>query len=51
MGWHAEVEDLVFQAVVFKFLVKVALVAVEYKQPVCPHLTRLCMRVKVLQLL
>jgi hypothetical protein len=39
----------VFQTVVFEPLVKVALVAVQNKQPVTPHLARLCMLVKVLQ--
>ena len=51
MSWHIEGEDLVFQVVVLKSLVKVALVAVQNKQPVCPYLTRLYMRVKMLQLL
>ena len=49
VGRHAEGQDLVFQAVVLKILVEVALVAVEYEQPVYPSLTRLRMRVKVLQ--
>jgi hypothetical protein len=46
--WHAEGEDLVFKAVVLKILVKVALIAVQNKQPVCPYLTSLRMPVKVL---
>jgi hypothetical protein len=41
----------VFKAVVLKILVEVALMAVQNKQPVHPYLARLCMRVKVLQLL
>jgi hypothetical protein len=47
--WHTEGEDLVFKAVVLKLLVEVALMAVQNEQPVPPHLTRLCMPVKVLQ--
>ena len=39
------------KAVVLKILVKMALMAVQNKQLVHPHLARLCMRVKVLQLL
>jgi hypothetical protein len=46
--WHAEGKDLVFKAVVLEILVKVALMAVQNKQPVRPYLARLCMRVKVL---
>jgi hypothetical protein len=46
---HTEGNDLVFKAVVLELLVKVALIAVQNKQPVPPHLTRLCMPVKVLQ--
>ena len=38
-----------FKAVVLKILVEVALMAVQNKQLVFPHLARLCMRVKVLQ--
>jgi hypothetical protein len=38
-----------FKAVVLKILVEVALMAVQNKQPVYPYLTRLCMRVKMLQ--
>jgi hypothetical protein len=49
--WHAEDEDLVFKAVVLEILVEMALVAIQNKQPVHPHLARLCMRVKMLQLL
>jgi hypothetical protein len=47
--WHAEGKNLVFKAVVLKILAKMALMAVQNKQPVCPHLARLCMRVKMLQ--
>jgi hypothetical protein len=47
--WYAGAEDLVFKAVVLKFLVEVALMAVQNEQPVCTHLARLCMLVKVLQ--
>jgi hypothetical protein len=47
--WHAEGEDLVFKTVVLKILVKVALMAVQNKQPVRLYLARLCMRVKMLQ--
>jgi hypothetical protein len=38
-----------FKAVVLKICVKIALMAVQNKQPVPPYLTRLCMRVKMLQ--
>jgi hypothetical protein len=38
-----------FKAIVLKILVKVALVAVQDKQPIHPYLARLCMRVKMLQ--
>jgi hypothetical protein len=41
----------VFKAVVLEILVKMALMAVQNKQPVHSYLTRLCMRVKMLQLL
>jgi hypothetical protein len=37
-----------FKTVVLKLLVKVALVAVKYKQPVYSYLTRFYMRVEVL---
>jgi len=37
-----------FKAKVLKILVKVALVAVQNKQPIHPNLARLYMRVKVL---
>jgi hypothetical protein len=47
--WHAEGEDPVFKAVILKILVKMALIAVQNKQPVCPYLARLRMRVKLLQ--
>ena len=49
MRRHAESKDLMLEAVVLEFLVEVALMAVQNEQPVPPHLTRLCMRVKVLQ--
>ena len=48
MRWHTESEDLMLKAVVLKFLVEIALIAVQNKQLVSPNLTRLCMRVKVL---
>jgi hypothetical protein len=38
----------VFKAVVLEILVKMALIAVQNKQPVYPHLARLYMRVKML---
>jgi hypothetical protein len=41
----------VFKVVVLKILVKVALIAVQNEQPIPPNLARLCMLVKVLQLL
>jgi hypothetical protein len=47
--WHTESQDLMFEAVVLKILVEVALMAVQNEQPVPPYLARLCMRVKVLQ--
>jgi hypothetical protein len=47
--WHTEGEDLMFKAVVLKFLTKVALMAVQNEQPVYPYLARLYMRVKMLQ--
>ena len=47
--WHTESKDLAFKAVVLEILVEVALMTVQNKQPVHPHLARLCMRVKVLQ--
>jgi hypothetical protein len=37
-----------FKAIVLKILVKVGLVAIKNKQPVCPYLARLFMRVKML---
>jgi hypothetical protein len=37
-----------FKAVVLKILVKMALMAVQNKQPVHPYLARLYMRVKML---
>jgi hypothetical protein len=37
------------KAVVLEILVEVALIAVQNEQLVYPYLTRLCMRVKVLQ--
>ena len=49
MRWHAEGRDHVFEAVVLKILVEVALMAVQNEQPVRPYLARLCMRVEVLQ--
>ena len=49
MSRHTESEDLMLKAVVLKFLVEMALMAVQNKQPVSPNLTRSCMRVKVLQ--
>jgi hypothetical protein len=45
---HTESKDIVLKAVVLKFLVKIALIAVQNKQPIPLYLTRLCMRVKVL---
>ena len=51
MRRHAEGKNLIFKAVVLELLVKIALIAVQNKQPVRPHLARLCMRVKMLQLL
>ena len=39
------------KAVVLEILAKVALIAVKNKQLVYPYYARLCMRVKVLQLL
>ena len=51
MRWHAEGQDLIFKAVVLEILVEVALIVVQNEQLVHPHLARLCMRVKVLQLL
>jgi hypothetical protein len=47
--WHTESKNLVFQAVVLKILVEMALMAVQNKQPIHPYLARLCMRVKMLQ--
>ena len=47
--WHAEGYNLVFEAVVLEILAEMALMAVQNKQPVYPHLPRLCMRVKMLQ--
>jgi hypothetical protein len=49
--WHAEGEDIVFKAVVLDILVEMARMVVQYKQPVNPYLARLCIRVKMLQLL
>jgi len=46
--WHVEGKDHVFEEVVLKILVEVALMAVQNEQPVHPYLMRLCMRVKVL---
>jgi hypothetical protein len=39
----------VFKAVFLELLVEVALMAVQNEQSVPPHLTRLCMPVKMLQ--
>jgi hypothetical protein len=39
----------VFKAILLEILVKMALVAVQNEQPVCTHLTGLCIPVKVLQ--
>jgi hypothetical protein len=39
----------VFKAVDLEILVEMALVAVQNKQPVCPDLACLCMRIKMLQ--
>jgi hypothetical protein len=47
--WYAEGKDLMFNAVVLKLLVEVALIAVQNKQSVFPNLAHLCMLVKVLQ--
>jgi hypothetical protein len=49
--WHAEGHNLLFKAVILQILVWMALMAVQNKQLVHPYLARLCMRVKVLQLL
>jgi hypothetical protein len=46
--WHTESKDLVFKTVVLKILVKVALIAVQNKQPILPNLARLYMLVRVL---
>jgi len=48
--WYTEGKDLIFKAVVLKILIKIALIAVQNKQPVPPYLACLCMRVKMLQL-
>ena len=48
MGWHTEREGFVFKAIILELLVEMALMAVQNEQPVSPHLTRFCMRVKVL---
>jgi hypothetical protein len=37
-----------FKVVVLEILVKIALIAVQNKQPIYPYLTRLYMRVKIL---
>jgi hypothetical protein len=47
--WHAEGKDLMFNAVVLKLLVEVALITVQDKQSIFPNLAHLCMLVKVLQ--
>jgi hypothetical protein len=39
----------VFKAVVLEILVEMALVAIENEQSVCSCLSRLCMRIKMLQ--
>ena len=49
MSRHIKSKDLLYEAVILKFLVKVALMAVKNEQPIRPHLARLCMLVKVLQ--
>ena len=49
MSRHTKSKDLLYEAVILKFLVKVALMAVKNEQPIRPHLARLCMLVKVLQ--
>ena len=49
MEWHANCQDLVLKAVILKILVEMALMAIQDEQSVHPYLTRLCMRVKMLQ--
>jgi hypothetical protein len=49
VGWYAEGKDLIFNTVVLKLLVEVALIAVQDKQSVTPNLAYLYMLIKVLQ--
>jgi hypothetical protein len=49
VGWYAEGKDLMFNTVVLKLLVEVALIAVQDKQSVTPNLAYLYMLIKVLQ--
>jgi hypothetical protein len=49
VGWYAEGKDLLFNTVVLKLLVEVALIAVQDKQSVTPNLAYLYMLIKVLQ--
>ena len=47
--WHAERQDLMLTAVVLEVLVEMAFMTIEDEQPSDPHLTRLCVRIKMLQ--
>ena len=49
MHRYIEGKDLLYEAIILKILVKVALMAIKDKQPIRPHLIRLCMLIKVLQ--
>jgi hypothetical protein len=48
VGRHAESNNLVLLAVLLEFKQVVALIAVNYKQPMCANSMPLCMLVKVL---
>ena len=48
MRRYIEGKDLLYEAIILKILVKVALMAIKDKQPIRPHLTRLYILIKVL---
>jgi hypothetical protein len=48
MRRHIEGKDLLYEAIILKILVKVALIAIKDKQPIQPYLTRLYILIKVL---
>ena len=49
MRRHTERDYVIFKAIVLELLAQMAFMTIHNEQPITPHLTRLCMRVKVLQ--